>query len=64
METTQKPEREAVYSPDEAAKILGVHRNTIMRWIRDETLYAAKLGGRYRISQSEIDRLTSIGIKK
>lgn len=64
MEQGQTEKKEAVYSPDEAAAILKVSRDTIMRRIHDGTIWAVKIGRLYRISQAEIDRLTGIGIVK
>jgi len=42
---------------NEAATMLHVHRQTIMRWIKDGTLKASKVGARkYLISIEEINR--------
>lgn len=39
-----------IYSTGEYAKIIGVHKTTVWRWIRDGRLKASKtIGGHYRI---------------
>jgi excisionase family DNA binding protein len=56
---------ERTYSTQEAADLIGVHKNTILRWIDLEYIKAVKKtapGVRrhaiaYRVPQSEIDRL-------
>ena len=51
-------ERSKVYTPRDAAKILGVSYPTIKQWIYRGKLRTAKTqGGHYRISEAEIDRL-------
>ena len=53
-------ERKAYYSPTELAAILGVHRTTIDRYIRDGKLRAVKLSERtYRIPLGAVLRLVS-----
>lgn len=55
-------ERKAYYAPKELAAILGVHRTTIDRYIRDGTLRAVKLSARtYRIPLGAVLRLVSPG---
>lgn len=54
-------ERKAYYSPKELAAILGVHRTTIDRYIRDGKLRAVKLSARtYRIPLGAVLRLVSL----
>lgn len=43
------------YSIDELAKLLGKHRNTILRWIKAEELKAHKPKKEYIISRKDID---------
>lgn len=56
------PER--LYSVPEAAALIGVHVETLRIYLRRGEIQATKLGGinnpksRWRIPQSEIDRLT------
>lgn len=53
-------ERKAYYSPTELATILGVHRTTIDRYIRDGKLRAVKLSERtYRIPLGAVLRFVS-----
>ena len=53
-------ERKPYYSPKELAAILGVHRTTIDRYIRDGRLRAVKLSERaYRIPLGAVLRLVS-----
>ena len=46
------------YTIKEAADALKVSVPTVRRWIEDNTIEARKIGGRWRIPSSEIDRLT------
>ena len=41
---------------NETAVLLHVHRQTIMRWIKDGTLKATKIGRKYLISEEEIKK--------
>ena len=51
-------ERKAYYSPTELAAILGVHRTTVDRYIREGKLRAVKLSERtYRIPLGAVLRL-------
>ncbi len=53
-------ERKAYYSPTELAEILGVHRTTIGRYIREGRLRAVKLSARaYRIPLGAVLRLVA-----
>ena len=53
-------ERKAYYSPKELADILGVHRTTIDRYIRQGRLRAVKLSERaYRIPLGAVLRLVA-----
>ncbi len=44
-------------SISEASRILGVHRVTLLKWIRQGKVRAYMLGNRWRIPYSEIERL-------
>ena len=49
---------EKLYSAGKAAKLLGIHFNTMKNWIYAGKVDAIKtLGGQYRIPESEINRL-------
>lgn len=53
-------ERKPYYSPKELAEILGVHRTTIDRYIREGRLRAVKLSARaYRIPLGAVLRLVA-----
>lgn len=53
-------ERKPYYSPTELAEILGVHRTTIDRYIRERRLRAVKLSKRaYRIPLGAVLRLVA-----
>jgi len=39
------------------AKMLGVHKVTINRWIRDGKIRAVRIGKEYRIPEDEVKRL-------
>ena len=44
-----------LYSPEEAAELLGINPNTIRAWLRDGRLKGVKLGGRiWRISEESL----------
>ena len=43
------------YSPDEFAKMYGVHKQTVWRWIREGKLNAIRIGNQYHIRQKDID---------
>jgi len=45
------------YTPKEVATELGINRKTAYRWIKQGLMGAVKLGGRYRVSPQEVDRL-------
>lgn len=49
------------FRPDEAAKLIGVHVETIRRWIREEKIQTIKtLGGHHRIPRGEILRVLDL----
>src|SRR5437763_16574858 len=43
-----------------AAARLGVHYQTAYRWVRSGVLPARKVGGEYRLSVSDVDRLAAL----
>ena len=47
------------YTTTEAAKMLKVNARTIRRWIDKGYIQAKKIGGRWRIPASEVERLLS-----
>ena len=44
-------------SPDEAAGYLGVHINTMHRWLKAGTVPAVRLGGQWYIKAATLDDL-------
>ncbi len=46
-----------VYTIKEACAVLKVHENTVLRWLSDGSVKGFKVGSRWRIDKSEIDRL-------
>ena len=47
---------ERIFTIDQVARILGYHRNSIIRWVRSGELTASQPGGReYRIRESDLD---------
>ena len=54
---------ERLYRVDEAAEILGFAEVTVRTWIRDRKIAHVRVGERgVRIPQTEMDRLTSVGL--
>ncbi|MCL2395559.1 MAG: helix-turn-helix domain-containing protein [Acidimicrobiaceae bacterium] len=47
-----------LYTLDEAALLLRKSTRTLRRMLRDDTLAGRKVGGTWRIPQSELERLT------
>lgn len=50
----------ALLSTTQAAAALGVTRQTINRWIDDNRIAHAMVGKRYRIPQTEVDRMLAV----
>ena len=54
-------ENTATYTSADVARILGVSKNTVIRWIKERKLHAVKdmhsLGQGYVIFQEDLDRL-------
>ena len=53
-ETTANP---VAYTPRQFAARLGVHENTVRKWVRQGTVKAMKLGFVVRVPHSELTRL-------
>jgi excisionase family DNA binding protein len=48
---------EKVYSPEEAAEILGVHQETVRQWLRSGKLGGVKAGPRlWRVRESDLQK--------
>lgn len=54
---TEKERAERPFSTGETAEYFRVSLRTIQRWIADGTIKASRIGGVWRISRAEIDRL-------
>lgn len=53
------------YNAGEAAKLLGVCRHTLRKWIKGGLIHAVKFGPRiWHITQDEIDRVLTEGTKE
>jgi excisionase family DNA binding protein len=48
-------------TPEEAAEILKLHPETVRRMLNDGRLPGAKLGGSWRIRQSDLDAIFNAG---
>ncbi len=48
------------YSTGKVARILGVARYTVRRWIREGRVKAVRVNGRWRIPESEIKKLLGV----
>lgn len=59
---TQEPVRRLMVSPQEAADMLGVDRDTIFRWVKQGRLSASKLSPRIvRIRVAAIEAMLAEG---
>jgi excisionase family DNA binding protein len=47
---------EKVYSPEEAAKALGVHKETIRQWLRSGQLGGVKVGRLWRVRERDLQK--------
>jgi excisionase family DNA binding protein len=47
-----------VYKQIEVAKMIGVHRNSVYRWVRDGKIKSVLVAGVRMIPASEIEKLT------
>ena len=56
-------EEKRVYTPKEAAAVLGVHPNTLYKFIKTGAIEAVKLGRSYRISAGALQKVIDKGIK-
>jgi excisionase family DNA binding protein len=57
---TPPQDREQMLTPNEVAAILGVSAEAVRLWIRERQIRFTTIGSRYRIPQSEIDRMQQI----
>ncbi len=56
------PDKTAFLTTDEAAELLSVHTNTILRWIKTGKLPSSKIGSQYRIPREAIEnRVSKVG---
>ena len=56
------PDKPAFLTTEQAAKLLNVHPNTILRWIKDGKLPSSKIGQQYRIPREAIEnRVSKVG---
>lgn len=46
-----------MYSLEQVAKILNVHRNTVYNMVMREQLKAVKVGKQWRVPEEEIERI-------
>ena len=54
-----------LYSPEEAADMMGVNAATVRAWLRDGKLKGSKLGGRiWRISEEAIRDFVNSGLEE
>jgi excisionase family DNA binding protein len=65
MESTPEPNNtldKEFYRTAEAARILGITQNTLLRWIREGRVSVKHLiSGQYRIPRAELERLRGYG---
>jgi excisionase family DNA binding protein len=54
----------AFLSTEEAAKLLNVHINTIVRWIKTGALPSSRIGREYRIPKEAIENRLAIPISE
>ncbi len=47
---------EKLYTTEEIAVILRVHKQTVWRYIRQNKLSATKVGGQYRVKESDLEK--------
>ncbi len=52
-----------MYSLKDAAILLGVHVNTIRRWIKEGKIKAVKMGKNWKIPSEEMNRVSKEGVK-
>lgn len=54
---TDEERAERPLTVDEAAEFLKVNRSTVLKWLKEGKIRAAKIGREWRIKKAEIDRL-------
>ena len=62
MVTTFKDSQRLLYSIGEVAKLLGVSPITVRKWIKQGKIHAIKLGRKYAIPATEIDKIIDRGV--
>jgi len=55
---------ERYYSTREVCKILGIANRTLRRWIKEGKIRAVNIGGRWRIPESEINRILGQSVEE
>lgn len=45
------------FSLADMESIIGITRRTLLQWIKDGKLKAVKIGGRWRVSEKELQRI-------
>ena len=61
---TKEIEKNAVYTTNEAEKLLKISNSTIKRMLKKGLIRANKVGGQYRILGKELLRLVSPNLEK
>lgn len=46
----------------EVSEVLGLHYNTVLKYVTAGLIHAVKIGKSYRVSEDEIDRIKREGI--
>ena len=49
------------FTIDEVAKLLKIHRNTVIKFIETGKLKSFKIGKQYRVSQEQINEFLKLG---
>lgn len=53
--------RESYYTPDEVAKSLGLHPNTVRKWLRAGRLSGVRVGNRWRVRERDLEAFLEPG---
>lgn len=51
-----------LYSLQEIADIIGVHRRSVYNWKKDGKIKATKIGKEYRVTAAELNRILKEGV--
>ncbi|HOO75374.1 MAG TPA: helix-turn-helix domain-containing protein [Tepiditoga sp.] len=49
---------EKFYTTEQISEILGIHQKTVLRYIKEQRISAVKMGGQWRISETELKNFT------